>query len=274
MADTAGGGTIMDRSNLEDNNNNLNVIKESITNGCKGFSLYYQPVVESGSDRLMGAEALLRWRDVQHGMVMPDQFIPLLEKDPLFPELGRWILQTALRDAKKIMEMFPDFMIGVNLSYAQLERPDFVDMVSELLRQEDFPADHLCLEITERCRMLDTDLLRGIIDSLRSIGVRFALDNFGMGSSAIGLLRDLPIDTIKVDRNFISDLETDERVVALVPHLVAVAEIFGADICAEGVETKGIYDILKKYRVNTMQGFFFSRPKDYEGFREYVASCM
>ncbi|MCR4597095.1 MAG: EAL domain-containing protein, partial [Lachnospiraceae bacterium] len=177
----------------------LHAIRNSITLDYQGFYLLYQPVVDADTEDLIGAEALLRWKNDEYGMVPPDSFIPILERDPLFPKLGAWILRKALEDAKRMRELLPGFIINVNLSYAQLEAADFTDTVWNILKETDFPPDHLCLEVTERCRLLDMDLLKNVMVTLRAGGVRIALDDFGTGFSSMGLVKNLPFDTIKVD---------------------------------------------------------------------------
>ena len=238
----------------------LHYIRGSIIQNYKGFYLVYQPVVDSKTEQLIGAEALIRWRSERYGVVPPDHFIPLLEKDPLFPELGKWILQTALRDAKRIMERVPDFTVNVNLSYTQLEKGGFVDMVLQTLKDADFPPDHLCLEITERCRLLDMKILKDMITALRSYGVRFALDDFGTGFSSIGLVKNLPFDTIKIYRSFVLKIEEDEKEKALVENFVNMAATFGAKVCIEGIETAGMKEILRKYKVQSFQGYYYGKP--------------
>ena len=248
----------------------LHTIRSSITQNCKGFSLFYQPVVDAVSERLIGAESLIRWQDEKYGLVMPNQFIPLLERDSLFPQLGRWILKTSLCAAKKLLSICPNFVVNVNLSYTQLEKPDFADMVLALLDETGYPPEHLCLEITERCRLLDLDLLLNIVARLRASGIRFALDDFGTGFSSIGIIKAIPLDTIKIDRSFVVEIEKDGQEQQLVQHFTAVAALFGAKVCVEGIETSGVRDILQHYRVQSFQGNFFGSPMDFETFLRFA----
>ena len=242
----------------------LHVIRNSITKGYRGFYLLYQPVVDADTEELIGAEALLRWKNEEYGVVPPDAFISLLEMDPLFPDLGEWILRTALEDAKKILRKKPDFVINVNLSYVQLEQADFTDKVWNALETTGFPAEHLCFEITERCRLLDMELLRNVIVTLRAGGVRIALDDFGTGYSSIGLMKNLPFDTIKIDRSFVQRIEMDDKERKLVNNLADAASIFGAKVCVEGIETSGMRDILKEYGIHSFQGYYYSKPIENE----------
>ncbi len=244
----------------------LYAIRASIMQSYKGFYLLYQPVVDAATEKLIGAEALLRWRSDEYGMVPPDHFIPILEKDPLFCDLGQWVLRTAINGAKIIMEEHPDFIVNVNLSYTQLEKPDFVDMVLRTLKEEGFPPDHLCLEITERCRLLDMYLLKNVIVNLRGRGIQIALDDFGTGFASVGIIKNLPFDTIKIDRSFVIHIEEDEKERSLIKSFVSVAATFGAKVCVEGIETEGMRDILQKYNIQSFQGYYYAKPLELRDF--------
>lgn len=160
----------------------------------------------------------------------------------IFPD-GRenWWKPLGYRQSTCIM---PDFVINVNLSYSQLEKTDFADTVLLLIRQSGVSPEHLCLEITERCRLLDMELLRNVIVKLRSRGVRIALDDFGTGFSSVGLIKNLPFDTIKIDRSFVRDIEDDELERKLLESFTGLAGIFGPDVCVEGIETFGMCAVI------------------------------
>ena len=155
-------------------------------------------------------------------------------------------------------------MINVNLSYTQLEKPDFIPMVLETLKETEYPPEHLCLEITERCRLLDMDLLRNIIVQLKTKGIRFALDDFGTGFSSMGLVKNLPLDTIKIDRSFVLKIEEDDKEREMIGHCTGIASTFGAKVCVEGIETSGVRDILQEYQVQSFQGYYYSKPLEIE----------
>ena len=258
------GDIVFFKDELNDDNSHkiemLHYIRGSITKDFEGFYLLYQPVVDSHTEKLIGAEALVRWKSDKYGTVPPDQFISLLEKDPLFPILGEWILETALKNAQDVMKELPDFTVNVNLSYTQLEKGGFVEMVLATLDKLNFPAEHLCLEITERCRLLDMDLLKNVIVNLRGHGVKIALDDFGTGFSSIGLVKTLPFDTIKIDRSFVQKIEEDDKEKKLVENFVNIAATFGAKVCIEGIETAGMKEILNKYNVESFQGYYYGKP--------------
>ena len=247
----------------EDNRHRLekiHAIRASIMHGYKGFFLLYQPVVDAQTEQLIGAEALLRWKNDKYGVVPPDQFIPLLEADPLFPELGEWIIKEAVYAAKKILKKNPNFVININLSYTQLEKPDFVDMVFRILEEMAYPPEHICFEVTERCRLLDIDLLKNVIANLKSRGILVALDDFGTGFSSIGIVKELPFDIIKIDRGFVMKIEEDEVERELIKYFAGFASLFGAKVCVEGIETAGMRDILQKYHVESFQGYYYAKP--------------
>lgn len=244
----------------------LHAIRASVMKNYEGFFLMYQPVVDAQTEKLIGAEALIRWKNKTYGMVPPDHFIPILERDALFPDLGRWILRRALIDAKKILKSNPDFVVNVNLSYSQLEKVDFLDMVFETLKEADYSPRNLCLEVTERCRLLDMNLLKNIVVNLRGRGVRIALDDFGTGFSSMGIVKNLPFDTIKIDRSFVLKLEEDDKEKELIGHFTGVANTFGAKVCVEGIETTGMRDILQNYNVQSFQGYYYSKPMVIEDF--------
>lgn len=247
----------------------IQAIRASITRGFTGFFLVYQPVVDARTEKLRGAEALIRWRGEPYGLVPPDDFIPVLEKDSLFPNLGWWILHRAILDAKEMLEIDPDFVVNVNLAYTQIERPGFTDEVLSLLEKEDYPPDHLCLEITERCRLLDRDLLLNMVVTLRSKGIYVAMDDFGTGYSSIGILKDLPTDLVKIDRSFTGSIVSNEKDRAMIGKFSEVASIYDMAVCVEGVETEEMAEILREYPVQCLQGYLYSKPITFEELLEW-----
>jgi EAL domain-containing protein (putative c-di-GMP-specific phosphodiesterase class I) len=247
----------------------LHAIRASIMHGYRGFYLLYQPVVDAKTEQLISAEALLRWKNDTYGVVPPDQFLPLLETDPLFPELGEWIIKEAIMSAKKILKKNPDFVININLSYTQLEKHDFVDMVFRILKDLEYPPEHLCFEVTERCRLLDIDLLRNVAVSLKARGILIALDDFGTGFSSVGIVKELPFDIIKIDRGFVEKIEEDLVDRELIKNFAGIASIFGAKVCVEGIETSGMRDILQQFNVGSFQGYYYAKPLKFDEFVEW-----
>ncbi|MBQ3701956.1 MAG: EAL domain-containing protein [Oscillospiraceae bacterium] len=251
----------------------LHAIRASIMHGYEGFYLLYQPVVDAQTERLIGAEALLRWKNDRFGMVPPDQFIPILESDPLFPELGEWIIRESILAAKQILRQYPDFVMNVNLSYTQLEKAGFEDMLLRILNELAYPPEDLCLEVTERCRLMDLDLLKNVLAGLKARGVLVALDDFGTGFSTVGILKEIPINIIKIDRSFVKTIEENDLDRKIVRNIADLASIFSAKVCVEGIETEGMKNILKQYHVESFQGYYYAKPLVLEQFLNWEGAA-
>ncbi len=237
-------------------------------NNCEGFFLCYQPIVDAETEMITGAESLIRWKNDEYGIVSPLEFVEVLERDNLFPELGRWILRTALKDAKKFLRRYPGFVVNVNLSYTQLENRDFVEDVLAILKETGYPPQNLCLEITERCRMLDISLLKEIFTALREHGVKVALDDFGTGFSSLGILRELPVSTVKIDRSFVINIEKDSSDQNTVRFISELANSFSSSVTAEGIETAEMRDYLLLFKIKNLQGYYYSKPLPVKDFME------
>ena len=246
----------------------INVIRNSIVNNCEGFFLCYQPIVDATTEKIIGAEALIRWKNDEYGVVPPVQFVDVLEQDNLFPELGKWILKTALIDTKKFLARYPNFVVNVNLSYTQLEKSDFVEDVLSILDEVNFPPQNLCLEITERCRLLDMGLLKDIFMRLRKHGIKVALDDFGTGFSSIGVLRELPVTTVKIDRSFVMNIEKNNSDQNTVRFISELADSFSSSVTAEGIETPEMREFLLRFKIKSLQGFYYSKPLPMDEFMD------
>ncbi len=238
----------------------LNTIRSCISQNCQGFYLCYQPIVDAKTEKLKGMEALIRWRDKDYGVVPPDLFIPVLEQDAMFPELGWWILQQAMTDGKQFLKITPDLVINVNLSYTQLKKNGFLKELLELVEKTGFPAGHLCLEVTERCRLLDTEMLKDMFAILRQRGIKIAVDDFGTGFSSLGFIRNIPVDVVKIDREFVKDIKKNKADQYSVKFISDLAGAFSADVCAEGIENTEVRDFLQNYNIGSLQGYYYSKP--------------
>ena len=247
----------------------INIIRNSVGDNCKGFYLKYQPIVDASSEKVMGAEALIRWENSRLGEVRPDEFIPVLENDNVFPVLGMWILRQAMQDALEIVKDNPDFIVSVNLAYSQCEQGNFVNDVISLVESIGFPPHNLCLEITERCRLLDMELLSRIAFTLHSYGIRLALDDFGTGFSSLMIVKTIPFDTIKIDRSFIQDICENDKSEQIVKSITDIATAYGAGVCVEGIENEIMRDKVRKYQVKSIQGFFYSKPVIFDEFKSF-----
>lgn len=246
----------------------LSVLRNSILNNCKGFYLVYQPVVSSKTGELVGMETLLRWKGAPYGEIPPGVFIPWLEKDTAFFELGNWILTQALTEGKEFLRDNPNLVLNVNLSYAQLERSEFRNSFLSILLGTGFPPEHLCLELTERCRFLDINVLRNEVIFLKSYGIKIALDDFGTGFASLDLLRELPVDCIKIDRSFVTEIEKSAVTQSIVRALTNCAKELNIDVCVEGIEDEQRMNYMKEYPSTSYQGYLFSRPIPKAKFKE------
>ena len=246
----------------------LNAIRNSIVNNCEGFFLCYQPIVDADTEAITGAESLIRWKNNEYGVVPPVEFVDVLEQDNLFPELGKWILKTALVDAKKFLGRYPGFVVNVNLSYTQLEKRDFVEDVLSILKELNFPPQNLCLEITERCRMLDMAVLKDVFSTLRGYGIKIALDDFGTGFSSLGVLRELPVSTVKIDRSFVMNIEKDFSDQNTVRFISELANSFSSSVTAEGIETPEMREFLLRFKIKSLQGYYYSKPLPLKEFMD------
>ena len=248
----------------------INTIKSAILNNCEGFYLCYQPFVSTISGKVIGAEALIRWRSKEFGMVSPFRFIPYIESHPCFYDLGLWILRQAISDAKKISLIQPNFFINVNMSYSQLEHPGFKEEVVKILEDLNFPNRCLQLEITERCRNLDMRFLKEQLDFFKEHNIKIALDDYGTGTSTIDMLCDLPIDCVKIDQTFILNILKQSNNQVIVDTTLQCTKRLGIDVCLEGVENQEIKDFVGKYSANYHQGYYYSRPVEYDEFLKFL----
>lgn len=265
---------VYDNSNVSGAQRNLAVIeaiRNSVFNGMEGFYLCYQPIINVEDEKICGMEALLRWHDDTFGEVPPGIFIPWLENDPCFYELGNWVMKQALIDAKKLLVAHPDFVVNVNVSAEQIERSGFRQSVCDILDEVQFPTKNLCIELTERVVSLDLKFLRGELNYFRDMGIKVALDDFGTGVSSLNLLLELPVDYLKIDRNFVKDINTNKAEQMIVETIAFCAQGMDLDICVEGVETTEMKEFLKRYRIQKHQGYLYSKPVVYDQFVKLLA---
>lgn len=269
---------IFNQSWLEEERHQLSLyesIRDSIKDECKGFFLVYQPIISSETGKLCAMEALLRWYGDDCGEIFPGTFIEWLEKDPVFFDLGNWILRRALEDVKKIISIIPDFIVNINLAYPQLGRDDFEENLKRIVDESCVNPKNIRLELTERCKLLDEKLLIKKMYYIQSLGIQTSLDDFGTGYSAINLLFDLPSNQIKIDRFFIQNIQNEESKSIMLKAIIDCARKNGAHVCVEGIETKEMADyIMNNFNITSLQGFYYSRPVRLEVFLENMHKWM
>jgi diguanylate cyclase (GGDEF)-like protein/PAS domain S-box-containing protein len=221
------------------------------------FSLFYQPLIRISDGGTMGFEALIRWRHPTRGLVMPGMFIPVAEETGLIAEIGDWVLRQACSDLAHLPE---EMRLSVNLSPAQLRVGDFVERTCATLAEFDISPDRLVLEITESILMMDERSTLDTLEQLRAHGIGIALDDFGTGYSSLSYLQKFRFDEIKIDRTFVSRLETDPVASAVVSAVMALARDLDMRVVGEGVETPGQLRALSNYGCDLAQGYLLGRP--------------
>src|SRR3984885_2201140 len=224
------------------------------------FLLYYQPEIELASTRIVGLEALLRWRDPERGIVSPAVFLPILESTGMIVAVGAWVLQQASEDCRRLKSSgMPPIRIAVNVSPQQLRRHDLASHFLQTASARSDAEYGLDIEIVEGALLDDSTSIIAQLQALRAAGVRVAIDDFGTGYSSLSRLSQLPIDMLKIDRSFTSRLGMDETSATVVSTIIQLAKAFGMITCAEGVETKQQLEILKTLGCQQAQGYLFSR---------------
>jgi len=232
----------------------------------KEFELHYQPLVNLESNDVNAFEALLRWNHPRRGLISPADFIPVAEETGLIVPLGEWVLKSACYEAVD----WPDHIkVAVNLSPAQLNNRNLLNVVIGALAETGLPARKLQLEITETVLLQNTFATLATLHELRKLGVQIALDDFGTGYSSLSYLRSFPFDKIKIDRSFIQDLSNGDQPVAIVQAVANLAKCLNMTSTAEGVETQQQMDMLQSMGCSEMQGYLFSRARPAKEIRQF-----
>ncbi|MUM77263.1 EAL domain-containing protein [Pseudodesulfovibrio sp. F-1] len=227
------------------------------------FHVEFQPIMDLGGSDIMGFEALARWQHPERGSIPPSEFIPMAEESGIILKLGEWVLRESLLTLarwRKKTSGAEDIFISVNLSGKQFARAELDKLVIDALRAASLPPEALKLEITESALMDHPETAINVLKRLRRIGVRFSIDDFGTGYSSLSQLQQLPVDTLKVDRSFISRMKTDPENMEIVRAVIALAHSLGLDVVAEGVEDAGQLCSLMELRCESVQGFYFHKP--------------
>jgi len=241
------------------------MLREAIRNG--DLKLAYQPITNVASGKVVAAEALLRWEHAEQGLISPAVFVPAAESSGLMAEIGDFVIETACRQLGDwIAGGMEPIRIAINLSLCQLLRGDIVKTVDDALDKNGLTPELLELELSERGVLNRNPEVVDVVCKLKALGVRISIDDFGTGNAAIGYLKDLPIDVIKIDRSYISGADRNERDEAIASGIVALAQRLDATVVAEGVETREQLHMLRGWGSQECQGFFFSPPIDADEF--------
>lgn len=244
-------------------------IKTSVENHCEGFALFYQPQVDARTKKLVGAEALLRWKNPKGHMVAPMEFVPILENTKMIIPLGKWIVMEALKTCKKWRETVPDFVMSVNVSYAQIKDVTFLPFVENAIAEIGVPPTALILELTESTIVSDWTFINQQFDEFRQMGVRIAMDDFGTGYSSLAYLKKLSCNVVKIDREFVKNILSSSFDRELVEYVVKLCHSMGIKVCIEGVEDDDVFIMVRDdCDADYIQGYLFGRPVSTDDFVE------
>lgn len=237
------------------------------------LSLYFQPQVDIKNGKLVGAEALLRWKNPELGNVSPNDFIPLAEETGLINDIGEWVLMQACQTAISWQQLIPGgIRVSVNVSPVQFRGTNLIRTVHNALETSGLAASLLELEITETLLVEDNPNTSRILEDIKHMGVRLSLDDFGKGYSSLSYLKRFPFDVLKIDRAFISGVTTNSEDAALCRAITAMASSLNLLIVAEGVETREQWNFLDTHGTNLVQGYYVSRPLSAEGFYDFLSA--
>jgi len=231
------------------------------------FVVYYQPQIDLKTRKIVGAEALVRWKHPDLGLVFPTEFIGLAEDTGLIVPIGEWVIRNVCTQSKKWQEMGLDKVcVSVNLSARQFQQRNLVASIGGILRETGLDPQSLGLEITESIAMKNADFTISALNEFKKMGIHLSLDDFGTGYSSLSYLKRFPLETLKIDRSFVRDITTDPNDAAIVTAVVALAHSLKLSVVAEGVETEGQLTFLKTHNCDHVQGYIFSHPLSEENF--------
>jgi diguanylate cyclase (GGDEF)-like protein len=235
----------------------------------KTLNVHYQPIVSADGNRIVGAEALLRWNHPERGAIPPMQFVPVAEQSGLMGRLGEFVLRRAIADARH----WPGLYMAVNLSPVQVRDPALVELVSDMLAKNGVPPSRLMLEVTEGVLIDNPDEAKARLDALKALGIRLALDDFGTGYSSLTYLQRFNFDKLKIDRGFVTPLGRDAGSNALVQAIVSLGRALDLTLLAEGVETEEQRVLLRLAGCEEMQGYLFAPPGSREALDQLLAEA-
>ncbi|MEE9424697.1 MAG: EAL domain-containing protein [Methylococcales bacterium] len=235
--------------------------------------LDYQPIVDGRTEKIIGAESLLRWNNLNHGLVPPDEFISIAEGNGMIVEIGKWVLRSACMQ-NKIWQAagFEPIQIAVNLSSLQFRHSDLLDTITDVLKESALDPEHLVLELNEAMIMHNSEHTISILQKLKEIGVRVSIDNFGTGYSSLSYLKQFPVDILKIDKSLLIDLPEDHKNAAITTAVIAMAHGLDLEIIAEGVETLQQVAFLRELDCDALQGYLYGKPISANDFTNMLES--
>ena len=235
------------------------------------WQLLYQPKLDINNNKIIGAEALIRWQHPQRGLLSPYEFIDFAEQRNLIIPIGDWVIQQACKQLKDfISQGITDCAIAINISSKQLVQPDLVQKIFSALEQYDIPSRLFSIEVTETALINNLDVALSSLKRISSRGIKIAIDDFGTGYSSLNYLKNMPIDLLKIDRSFIIDVCHDDNDKQIVKALISMAHSLNINVIAEGVEEKEQLDLLNKYNCDEIQGYILSKPVTADEFEHII----
>ena len=234
--------------------------------------LHYQPKIDCKTGEVLGVESLIRWNHKSHGIMYPNEFIPIAEKTGLVKPLSSWVLRNAMLQGVEWLAQNLNFHVSVNISVRNLLDPDFPDIIAGMLASCSFPPSSLVIEITETTIMSDPEYAMETINRISKMGIKFSIDDFGTGYSSLEYLKKMPISEIKIDKSFVMDMLDNESDAVIVRATIDLAHNLGLEVVAEGVENMETLKALQKLGCDVVQGFYISRPLNSLDFRTWYAT--
>jgi len=243
-------------------------LRKSVENNFEGFELYYQPVVNMENACIHGAEALLRWKNQNFGMVPPGVFIPLLEESGLIIPVGRWVIEDAMRQCVIWQKDCPSFRVNINISFVQIKKSNVISDIDLCIEKYGFNSDNVLFEITESGELEPGRVTHSILESFHSRSLNLAIDDFGTGYSNLRYIKEMMFNLIKIDQAFIRDIKNSQYDYMVVKQFTELAHSLNLKVCYEGVETEEDFKCVRELKPDYIQGFYFSKPVPAMEFEE------
>ena len=244
-----------------------NLMQNSIARGCEDFFLCYQPQIDAKTQKLVGAEALLRWYDRDGTVVAPMQFIPMLERSRMIIPVGHWIIENAVKTAKEWQKFMPNFEVSVNISLYQLEEQMLYEFVADCLERHQIDPHTVVFELTESNKVYDWDFVNKQFNAFHDLGIKIAMDDFGMGYANLAFLKNFHCNQVKIDRYFVENLVNSEYDKQIIKHVIQMCHAVGMEVVVEGVEDEATFIYLRdECNADVIQGFYFGYPETTDVF--------
>lgn len=235
-------------------------LRNGVNNQFAGFEVYYQPLIRTQQDGILGAEALLRFKCEKYGMISPMEFIPILEESGLIIPVGKWVIEQAVKQCKKWQDHYRDFYMSINLSYIQIKRCDVKEDIVQALRRNNLSPDFIVVELTESGQLESNSAVLSSLDRIREAGIKIAIDDFGTGYSNLIYLKEFHAHMLKIDHTFTRKALADPFDFRLVTHIVSLAHSIGLSVCLEGIETEEQKHMVQVLEVEYLQGYLIGKP--------------